>query len=57
VSSGEKTFAVTAAQPEWLAGVPRDRRLPPGRPFQLQIVVDPIRRAGQRWALAGEAYA
>jgi glucosamine--fructose-6-phosphate aminotransferase (isomerizing) len=28
---GEKTAAAIAAQPEWLAGVPTGRRLPPGR--------------------------
>ena len=28
---GEKTRAAIAAQPEWLAQVPTDRRLPPGR--------------------------
>jgi glucosamine 6-phosphate synthetase-like amidotransferase/phosphosugar isomerase protein len=31
VSSGEKTRAAIAAQPEWLARVPTDRRLPPGK--------------------------
>jgi len=31
VSGGEKTRAAIAAQPEWLAQVPTDRRLPPGR--------------------------
>jgi glucosamine--fructose-6-phosphate aminotransferase (isomerizing) len=29
--AGEKTAAAVAAQPEWLAQVPVDRRLPPGR--------------------------
>jgi glucosamine 6-phosphate synthetase-like amidotransferase/phosphosugar isomerase protein len=31
VSGGEKTREAIAAQPEWLARVPTDRRLPPGR--------------------------
>jgi glucosamine--fructose-6-phosphate aminotransferase (isomerizing) len=29
--AGEKTRAAAFAQPEWLAGIPTDRRLPPGR--------------------------
>ena len=31
MASGELTRAAIAAQPEWLRGVPRDRRLPSGR--------------------------
>ena len=31
MSLGEQTRAAIAAQPEWLRGVPTDRRLPPGR--------------------------
>jgi len=31
VAPGEKTCRAIAAQPEWLAAVPTDRRLPPGR--------------------------
>jgi glucosamine--fructose-6-phosphate aminotransferase (isomerizing) len=31
VTAGAKTRAALFAQPEWLAGVPVDRRLPPGR--------------------------
>ena len=31
VMPGEKTAAAVAAQPEWLAQVPTERRLPPGR--------------------------
>jgi glutamine---fructose-6-phosphate transaminase (isomerizing) len=31
VAIGEKTRQAIAAQPDWLAGVPTDRRLPPGR--------------------------
>jgi glutamine---fructose-6-phosphate transaminase (isomerizing) len=33
VPRGEKTREAIAAQPEWLAQVPSDRRLPPGRPL------------------------
>ena len=31
MASGEKTRHAIAAQPDWLAAVPSDRRLPPGR--------------------------
>jgi fructoselysine-6-P-deglycase FrlB-like protein len=59
VAHGEKTRHAIAAQPEWLAAVPTDRRLPPGRilytgcgtSFHAAQSDDP------RWAKAREAYA